>query len=166
MNRRMLLGCVSMLFAGAVFRGAKAEESEPVTVTPGHLAWAAEQAGFHVKDVQIDVPAAVHPRFPFHTLDYGDPRLAALRERHQLEKVVEGARDEWHAQLLLKEWVYRAIPGGNPQVSASTAAEILEYAAKGETFYCTHYAITYTECALALGWQCRKIGVDPRLFAA
>jgi hypothetical protein len=38
--------------------------------------------------------------------------------------------------------------------------DILEYAARGETFYCTQYAITYAECALALGWHARKIGVD------
>jgi hypothetical protein len=31
---------------------------------------------------------------------------------------------------------------------------------RGETFFSTHYAITYAECAAALGWQARKLGID------
>ena len=162
MTSHIQIAFTSAILVGSIFSGSQAEERQGVVVTSGHLAWAAEQAGFRVKEAKADVPAAVHPRFQFHTLEYGDPRLESLRKKYRLEKVIEAARDEWHAQLVLKEWVYKAIPGGNPKVSASTASDILAYAAKGETFYCTHYAITYTECALALGWQCRKIGVDRR----
>jgi len=121
---------------------------------------AATAAGFQVRDVKADIPSAVHSALPFTTLDYENNLLRTLRERFQLEKVVGPARDEWTAQLMLKEWVHKAIPGGNPKVTANHALDILEFAAQGETFYCTHYAITYVECALALGWQARKIGVD------
>jgi hypothetical protein len=61
---------------------------------------------------------------------------------------------------LLKEWVYGKIPLGNPTSPAVHALDILEKAARGEKFYCTHYAITYAECATALGWQARKLGID------
>jgi hypothetical protein len=65
--------------------------------------------------------------------------------------------------LLLSSTVAgQSISDGDPRVSANTAAEILRYAAQGETFYCTHYAITYVESALALGWQARMVGVDRR----
>jgi hypothetical protein len=85
-----------------------------------------------------------------------------LREKYQLEKVIAPARDEWTAQLLLKEWVHKAIPGGEAKASAHHALDILELSARGETFWCTHYSITYMECALALGWQARHLGVDRR----
>ena len=51
-------------------------------------------------------------------------------------------------------------PAGKPRVSYNNALEILEHAARGATFWCTHYTITYAESAAALGWQARKIGVD------
>ncbi len=126
---------------------------------PG-LAGHFERAGFRVLELKLDVPVARRPSVPFATLPYEDPYLAGLRAKYGFEKAVEGAKDEWTAQLRLKEWVHKAIPGGNPKVRAGRAVEILDYAAKGETFYCTHYAITYAECALALGWQARKIAVD------
>ncbi|MEW5976054.1 MAG: transglutaminase domain-containing protein [Acidobacteriota bacterium] len=133
-----------------------------VPVTPGHLARAAQSAGFSVKEVCVDAPSAVRSRYPFQTAAYSDPRLSHLRERHRLADIVRDAPNEWTAQLQLKEWVYRAIPGGNPRVAADQAARILEEAARGEKFYCTHYTITYVECALALGWQARRVGVDRR----
>lgn len=129
---------------------------------PDRLASAAEQAGFRVLEIKTDVPAAIPPGTPFVTLPYADPYLAGLREKYGLEKVVEGARDEWTAHLRLKEWVHKAIPGGSPRVRAVRAVEILDHAGRGETFWCTHYAITYAECAQALGWQARKIAVDRR----
>jgi hypothetical protein len=63
--------------------------------------------------------------------------------------------------LLLKEWVHKAIPPGSPKASYNNAPDISEHAARGDTFWCTHCTINYPcECAAALGWQARKIGVD------
>jgi hypothetical protein len=129
-------------------------------LTAERLAWAAEEAGFRVVDLKADLPRAARSSLPFATLPVEDPRLEELRKKYPLEKAIEGARDEWTAQLRLKEWVWKAIPGGNPRVRATRAMEILDHASRGETFYCTHYAITYVEAALALGWQARKIAVD------
>lgn len=133
----------------------------PSTLSTGaELARAAEAAGFRVEAVAADLPVAVRPRFPFTTFDYGDPVLSALREEFPLEDLVRDTQDEWTAQLRLKDWVFRQIPGGTPKSSPRTAPEILRLAAQGERFWCTYYAITYTEAAHALGWQARKIGVD------
>jgi hypothetical protein len=133
---------------------------QPGPLTVERVSAAAAAAGFKPLEVTADIPAAARSGFRFVAFDYDDPRLVALREKYSLEKLVAEAPDEWSAQLLLKEWIYQRIPGGNPRSSPATAQEILELAAKGERFYCTQYAITYAECAQALGWQARKIGVD------
>ncbi len=157
MRLQGLLGLVLLCGCAAPAAGRRAGP-----LTKERLAEAIEAAGFRVLDLHVGLPAAVRPALPTTTIPYDDPALAGLRAKYGLEKVVEGAKDEWTAQLRLKEWVRKAIPGGNPRVRATRAGEILDHAAKGETFYCTHYAITYVECALALAWQARKIAVDRR----
>jgi hypothetical protein len=133
---------------------------EPGPLSRERIAAATRQAGFHVRDVKADIPQVIRPSLPFFPAEYDDETLARLRKKYQLERVVAAGRDEWSSQLLLKEWVHKAIPGGTPAVSYDNALEILEHAARGEPFWCTHYTITYAECAAALGWQVRKIGVD------
>lgn len=129
-------------------------------LTAGRLGAAAEAAGLKVGENRSIIPPPVYSHIPFVIAGYDDPQLALLRKTHNLEQVVAPARDEWTAQLLLKEWVHGRIPLGNPKTNAAHALDILEQAARGEKFYCTHYAITFAECALALGWQARKLGID------
>jgi hypothetical protein len=131
-------------------------------LTRERIAAAARAAGFRVSAVSADIPAAIRPRFPFAAADYNDPLLARLRTEYRLDQVVEAAKDEWTRQLLLKDWVFRQIPGGDPKTHPKNAIDILKLAAQGERFYCTYYAITYSQCAQALGWQARKIAVDRR----
>jgi hypothetical protein len=142
------------------FKAETARPFEPGALEPLRVKAAARQAGFKVRDLKADIPVAVRPRLPFVTAAYTDESLVALRRLYPLEQVVAGGRDEWQSQLLLKEWVHHAIPPGSPKVSYNNALDILEHAAHGATFWCTHYAISYAECAAALGWQARKIGVD------
>src|SRR5262247_3174916 len=157
---------VLLLFTGFLSSSCRSSASQSkenmVLLTGGHLANAAERAGFRVEETKAEIPRAVRSRLGFRTLAYKDPRLAYLREQYQLRKHVESAQDEWTAQLSLKQWVSQSISNGDPRVQANTASEILRYAARGETFYCTHYTITYVESALALGWQARMVGVDRR----
>lgn len=123
---------------------------------------AVEAAGFKVIENKSHIPTPAYSRIPFAASDYDDKRLADLREKYQLEKVIAPARDEWTAQQLLKVWVHGKIPTVEGEVTSKAhhALDILEESARGERFYCTHYAITYAECALALGWQARKLGID------
>lgn len=124
---------------------------------------AAAAAGFGVLEIKADIPGAVHSRFPYTALAYDDARLASLRDKYKLSDVISGARDEWTAQLMLKEWVHQAIPKGAPTVQgANHALDILDHSARGEKFWCAHYATAYAECATALGWQSRKLGIDRR----
>jgi hypothetical protein len=129
-------------------------------LSAARLRAAAEAAGFTVVENQSVIPPAAYSRVPFVAAGYDDEGLAALRATYQLERVTAPATDEWTAQRLLKEWVHGKIPLGNPTSPAAHALDILAKSARGETFYCTHYAITYAECAAALGWQARMLGID------
>jgi hypothetical protein len=148
------LGLVSQGFS------ADATAVEAGLLSAKRLTAAAETLGFKVVDNKSVIPTAAYSRLPFVASGNDDERLATLRKAHSLEQVAAPAADEWSAQLLLKEWVHGKFPPGNPKSPAVHALDILEKAARGETFYCTHYAITYAECATALGWQARKLGVD------
>jgi hypothetical protein len=143
-----------------LFAQIKTATAQVTTTMREELIRAASEAGFEVRSVKIDQPTVAHSQYPFTSFEYDDPMLVELREKYQLQTLIEGAADEWTAQQLLKDWVFHQIPGGDPESSPRNALQILERAAKGETFYCTFYAITYLECAHALGWQARKIGVD------
>jgi hypothetical protein len=92
--------------------------------------------------------------------DFNHPQVKLLREEFGLEQVVASGRDEFERQLLLKEWVYHTLPhGNNPKPGYQNTIEILRNAKK-EEFYCSHFALTFLQCATALGWYCRKLGVD------
>jgi len=133
---------------------------EPGPLNAKRLVDAAAAAGFLAREVIAEIPAAVRSRITFRTCDYDDELLAELRRRYRLEEVIAPGKDEWNKQLLLKNWVAGKITNGNPTVEAGNALEILEHAAAGKKFYCTYFAITYLQCAQALGWQARKLGVD------
>lgn len=90
------------------------------------------------------------------------PELVALRAKYELDKIIEKGTDDFEKILLLKAWVYNTLPhGNNPRKDYQNATEILEDATSGEgQFYCSHYALTFIECATALGFVARKVGVD------
>jgi len=157
-----LLRLVALCAIAPEFAAAQKEAFVPGLVTRDRIASAAQAAGFRVVAVSANVPVAVRSRFPFASFDYNDPLLETLRREHRLSDVVSPAKDEWSRQLRLKDWVFRKIPGGDPRTRPKNAVEILALAAQGEKFYCTYYAITYQQCAQALGWQARKIAVDRR----
>jgi hypothetical protein len=98
---------------------------------------AAEAAGFKVIENKSHIPTAAYSRIPFDASDYDDKRLAVLREKYRLEKVIAPAREEWTAQLLLNDWVHGQIAtvdwiNGNGEVTskAAHALDILEESAR------------------------------------
>ncbi len=127
-----------------------------------NLRQAVEKAGFHVVSMAIDALDPSPPTVDFAYLPVGSPWLLSLEKTYDLQGIIQDVKDEWTAQLLLKDWVHGRLPGGTPSSSPSNAMEILRRAATGETFWCTYYMITYVECAQALGWQARRIAVDRR----
>lgn len=103
------------------------------------------------------------PRKSTLTFAYQDlhhPGVKRLRRMYRLDEVVKGGRDEFHKMLLLREWVHKAIRVGDPAHGEMDAEAILDTAQKGGTFWCTQFGWVFMSCAIALGWQARKLGID------
>lgn len=97
----------------------------------------------------------------FHWDNQNRAELLALRQTYELDKVIENGKNDFEKILLLKNWVYSKLPNGkNPKKEYHNATEILEDSDKGGEFFCSHYAQVFMECANALGFTARKVGVD------
>ncbi len=119
-----------------------------------------EAAGFRVEELEWDNRPIRWTRFPFPWPDRANPRLVRFRERYDFARAIEAGASEFERLLLLREWVHRQIPSGQPVIPTSDPFEILDTAARGGTFYCTHYSIVFHACAVASGWVSRKLGID------
>lgn len=92
---------------------------------------------------------------------FNHPQLNELRQKYNLDGIISSGKDEFEKQLLLKDWVNKTLPNGTPKdYSQLSALEILEDAKQGLKFWCTEYAFTFLQCATALEWYARKLGVD------
>lgn len=154
--------CLLIVSGVAVTCGRRpvAEKIEPGPLTTASLFKAVSAAGFQVREMSANIPLAIHPGVLFKTMDYEDSLLVKLRERYKLKDVVAKAQDEWQGQLLLSHWINGRIKNGQPTVWPENALEILDQAARGKEFWCSHFALTFMQCAQALGWQARKLGLD------
>lgn len=93
--------------------------------------------------------------------NFDHPQLKVLKEKYSLEKIVAGGKDEFEKQLLLKKWVFDTLPlGYNNSNQYKNALEVLEDRGKTRGFNCTWYVLVYLQCAIALGWYVRKLGID------
>ena len=97
-------------------------------------------------------------------MDYGDPaapRMAELREEFALDDIVAGAASEFEALLALKRWVRSRWDHGWSRAfnTVKDGLDILREAARGEQFTCGFYATVFVDCAIALGFPARKVGV-------
>lgn len=119
-----------------------------------------EAAGFEVAEIGWNNRAIRRTRFPFPWPDRANPRLVRFGERYDFARAIEAGASEFERLLLLREWVHRQIPSGQPVIPTSDPFEILDTAARGGTFYCTHYSIVFQACAVACGWVSRKLGID------
>jgi len=119
-----------------------------------------KEAGLKLVDATIDNRPVVRSSVTFGYEDFANPRLTELRERYRLRRVVRKGKSQFQQMLLLRNWVCRSIPRGQPAHFNLDSLAILDTARKGGTFYCTHYSFVMMQCALALGWQARKLGID------
>ncbi|MBN1809598.1 MAG: transglutaminase domain-containing protein [Planctomycetes bacterium] len=118
------------------------------------------EQGLDVEAAEVDDRKLVKSTVPFCYQDYTHPRLEAVRRKYALDEIVAAGSDEFHRMLLLRRWVHETIPRGDPVHGVMDMEAILDSALDGGTFYCTHYAWVYMSCAVALGWQARKLGID------
>ncbi len=119
-----------------------------------------EAAGFQVGEIEWDNRPIRWTRFPFPWPDRKNRRLRQFRERYEFEAPIKHGESEFERLLLLREWVHGQIPPGQPVIQTGDPFEILDTAARGGTFYCTHYSIVFHACAVASGWVSRKLGID------
>lgn len=89
------------------------------------------------------------------------PQLKVLSQTHGLDKLASQGDSEIEKLIILRDWVKRAIPRGNPKdVDYNfNAIDILTRAGKGEAFFCSEYSTVFVQCALSLGFQARYIGL-------
>lgn len=97
-------------------------------------------------------------------IDYGDPlgeRSRALLEEFPVEKAVAGCATEFEGFLALKRWVRGQWNHGWSKCFSEVkdGLDILRAVAKGEQFCCGHYAMVLRDCATALGWPTRLVGL-------
>lgn len=96
--------------------------------------------------------------------DLSSPKFQALKEKYQLDTVVNGETDEFKRQLLLRNWIRTVIrisdfepryPGGDH------AENILDEALKGQGYHCGHYMIVQNAVMNAYGYVTRCLGAGP-----
>lgn len=97
--------------------------------------------------------------------DLHSPKFEHLKQKYQLDTVIEGEEDELMRILLLRQWINRVIaidvtPGR--QYSGSGYAEgILDAAFTGEGFHCGHFMTVQNAVLNAYGYVTRCIGSGP-----
>lgn len=91
-----------------------------------------------------------------------NPDKLKFRKEFNLDSIVKNGKSEYEKQLLLKSWVSKALPPGEPErdYSELTAFNILEDAKKGKKFWCTQYTQVFIQAGVALDFYTRKLGVD------
>ena len=159
-------------------------EAAGVKIPAGHryLQWKAELATANatktplLKDLTVDATVAQdapppwaanlnvstvnnadfrYTSIPFQYEDPNSPRMKNLREKYKLDQVVADGKTEFEKLVLLRNWVatywkYKPPEGHYPEWDAD---EILTR----KIGFCVQYAITYMECATALGYQTRFV---------
>jgi len=124
---------------------------------------AINSANLNVKKVIIDVPSLKRTHHTWEFQDTDNVDLIKFRERFELEKIIAGAENEWHAIRLIRNWVYmQNVRGGGdgpnnlPRADAETL--ILAFNS-GASFFCTYFARAMRAVTLSLGWVSRHLGV-------
>jgi hypothetical protein len=104
-------------------------------------------------------------RGDYRSMEYGDPtseRLRRLDEEFGIAAVVADCGTEFEAFLALKRWVRSRWDHGWSRSFQTVAdgLDILRAAATGERFCCGHYSRVFVDCATALGWPARQVGIS------
>jgi len=90
---------------------------------------------------------------------YQEPsnKLAFLRRNWKLDDIVAPGKTELEKYLLLRNWVRRQWPHNEGNCWRPWDAINILTAPAGDHGMCVHYGVTYTQCALALGYNARQI---------
>lgn len=105
---------------------------------------------------EFNNPRIVRSSLPFTYQEPSD-KLAFLRNHWKLDAVVAPGRTEMEKYLLLRNWVRLQWPHNEGNCRRPWDAIDILSAPAGDHGMCVHYGVTYTQCALALGYNARQI---------
>jgi len=101
-------------------------------------------------------PHIVRSSFPFTYQEPSD-KLTFLRNNWKLDAVVAPGKTEMEKYLLLRNWVRLQWPHNEGNCGRPWDAINILSAPAGDHGMCVHYGVTFTQCALALGYNARQI---------
>ena len=92
-----------------------------------------------------------------YTFQGPSAKLARLREQFTLDEVVASGATEMEKLVLLRNWVRRQWPHNEGSCTRPWDAIDILSAPAGDHGMCVHFAVAFTQCALALGYNARQI---------
>jgi hypothetical protein len=123
--------------------------------------------GWSIRVTGCENPRPALSRMPFCWSDYDNRHAVAFRERHRLQEVIAGARDDWEAILRLRHWTFVNMVNATeaslplPEPFSTLDPEALVSASHvGGTFWCSYFSMVFVAAASSLGFVARKLSVD------
>jgi len=113
--------------------------------------------GKEVRVAAVDNPEIARSSYPFFYERADHPELDELRRRYELDRVIEGASDDFDEAIRLQLWVIDHMNFGSPAHHDYRALRMLSDCERGKTFYCTHFSYVFMQCCQAVGINCRKV---------
>ena len=105
-------------------------------------------------------PPVERPEIQFSWQDLDNRELNRFAETHRIDELLADTDDEFEQLLRLRHWAYHLIPHGSPEWTPDDPNLLVDVAAHGRAFYCSHYASVLMYAATAMGWPARHIGID------
>jgi hypothetical protein len=96
--------------------------------------------------------------------DLNSPRFLALKEKYQLDTIVDHEKDDFKRILLLRHWIREVVPISDFEESypdGGYCEKILDAALEGHGFHCGHYMIVQNAVMNAYGYVTRCLGAGP-----
>lgn len=124
---------------------------------------AIKNSKLNIKKLVVDAPTLKRSHYDWAFQDTDNEDLIRFRERFQIDKVIEGASDEWHAVRLIRNWVYmqNSRGGGNGPggVSAADTESLVLACNAGASFFCTYFARMMVAATLSVGFVSRLVSI-------
>jgi hypothetical protein len=106
--------------------------------------------------VEFQKETIIRGSYPF-TFQGPSAKLARLRADWRLDEIVAPGKTELEQFILLRNWVRRQWPANEGNCQRPWDALNILAAPAGDHGMCTHYAVVFTQCALALGYNARQL---------
>jgi len=114
--------------------------------------------------VRFENQRIVRPSRPYR-FQRPSPKLSRLREMFHLDRIVADGQDDLERLVLLRNWVRRQWPHNEGNCTRPWDAMDILTAPEGDHGMCVHYAVAFTQCALALGYNARQVILDHHYVA-